>query len=1385
MTSPDFRTFVGTLIPGHSTWLTSHPTPSGTEFLDHYLGDPVHPDGLLWQYEAWRVEHGYVRVRAWNGSETLGRVPTVDIPSPGLVRPWISRSSPPAPQPAGPPFADTFLIDGTTTAQLQTHFGTGTSGLDMLGSALLDHWNDVRTFLTLNDSEISVESTAPYSIRFWGFMKWASVLRNRHQGIPVFAIPIVYDADGVPLSEIEYMDVANRWHTMWHRFSSEPACTQVTSQQSGNPFSPSESSFGQFCGRFGLSAEFLKFHRNVLDTYDKWRLRAGMPRVERWKPPQLHFHPDSRIPETQVSPQGLELSEDPATQENEIKSVVRYFNTVDALADYAEGDLHGAGHSAAESNDIGDPNTNNYSPRFMAWHRWIDHLWEKRQPRFESFRSVASDGTGFPGIVTVVRPTPNPDRVEPNNVVTGLTAAGLGSLWVKYHVRPETWGRTINLTISGEVYRNSSDGVPIAALNATPVTINSVTQGSDSVATELQFPNVDGDGDGAFANQSLPGGALGFKNGRVRISGKLACVGNISLPAGTSPIGGTSDDFDYTEHIDIILVKENRPPAVSTLLNKSSFSVDEVTVNAAGVAQSTFANSFFVVLQDPPEPPVGFATSSIFADPARTAVSGIFADTSIPPTVEVMDETGTNPVGWFTVALTDAFKEQPSLHDNISQRVLFRYLVIFNVGTISTLLPNSGDIRYARLRITARDRSGNTVQNVLSPPIKLFRDANPYMIDVKDDNPAWLSIDTRVFSVRHSELKFAHRVADSGGPNQYINDVIDEFNAGSQNFDTIPADQGQSQLELMPQVGGENVYNFTLARVRMKTQVPVSDVRTFFRLFTTAVSNLSFNAVNFPTSSGASPIALLGRTSPTIEIVSIPFFAEPRIESRDTMPGAVSMESQTDPSNVQSFAVTLPGGETIRYFGAYLDINSNTPRYPAAPVGNGPFPSSQCVSLRDIIRGQHQCMVAEVFYSGDPTEPNENPGTSDNLAQRNLIIVETVNPGINVTHTVQHSFDIVLADRQERGRTHEEVRRALLRLRKQRRKDDKAADEDVFSTDSDTFGALAALRRDGSVELQAVTGSRFDELLFFWNNLPRQSRVEVYMPSIDADLVRLFRRLRRAPETAKLVDDHTLLLDVHDGVTYLPIPNIGSDRVAGLLTITLPDAIKEGELYSVDVLQVRSTMSMVMGGFRVMIPVSKAFKIYPREGRVMKVFENRLALTPTNNRWYPILVKQVEYLRSRTSALAGEAADECSQAQGDEKATRIRVVVNKIKVLDYHGPLVHGSGQVALVARVTSTNTGGIGNTTRLPETGYYKVEERPDGFAIEVNKEIFRGSVKDNLLVEIFSGENEEVKHLCYYKRQFKNKAEGWIGTYRPGDEKRDPENVGDWQVWYSIEAI
>ena len=61
------------------------------------------------------------------------------------------------------------------------------------------------------------------------------------------------------------------------------------------------------------------------------------------------------------------------------------------------------------------------------------------------------------------------------------------------------------------------------------------------------------------------------------------------------------------------------------------------------------------------------------------------------------------------------------------------------------------------------------------------------------------------------------------------------------------------------------------------------------------------------------------------------------------------------------------------------------------------------------MRDFHQCMVAEIRYDDDPTEAGASPFTSDNLAQRNLAVLSSANPGDEWTRTVEQAFELDLA----------------------------------------------------------------------------------------------------------------------------------------------------------------------------------------------------------------------------------------------------------------------------------------------------------------------------------------------------------------------------------------
>ena len=57
-----------------------------------------------------------------------------------------------------------------------------------------------------------------------------------------------------------------------------------------------------------------------------------------------------------------------------------------------------------------------------------------------------------------------------------------------------------------------------------------------------------------------------------------------------------------------------------------------------------------------------------------------------------------------------------------------------------------------------------------------------------------------------------------------------------------------------------------------------------------------------------------------------------------------------------------------------------------------------------------------------------------------------------------------------------------------------------------------------------------DELVFFWNNLPKDSEVELFLPAANVEEIFNFRSLRHAPRTVKIVDspDAAAVPDGHD-----------------------------------------------------------------------------------------------------------------------------------------------------------------------------------------------------------------------------------------------------------------
>ena len=291
-----------------------------------------------------------------------------------------------------------------------------------------------------------------------------------------------------------------------------------------------------------------------------------------------------------------------------------------------------------------------------------------------------------------------------------------------------------------------------------------------------------------------------------------------------------------------------------------------------------------------------------------------------------------------------------------------------------------------------------------SAQIRLVKEGSPYELD---GPVSWLSTDVRVFQLRAGDSRFGAAVGSTpAAASTYIKQVIANLqsgNSGGQTFESIATDAQTSALELAQQVNGTNVFNFAVAKVRYVGTLAISNVRAFFRLFPVSTTSTDFSSGTSyrRATQGSTSIPLLG-LSAAGDIISIPCFADPRVNSATT-----AITAQTDPANVKpTMAASPPGGETVAYFGAWLDINQTQAQFPTKPApADGPWSSGR-KTVQELIKNAHQCLVAEIAYDPDPIAAGATPGGSDKLAQRNLSIVSSANPGDEASHRIPNVFEL-------------------------------------------------------------------------------------------------------------------------------------------------------------------------------------------------------------------------------------------------------------------------------------------------------------------------------------------------------------------------------------------
>jgi hypothetical protein len=1484
-------------------------TVTGNAFLAHHL------DYMLSRYEAWRSKYFLPPLRPWDGQSTMDAEQSAAVPGNGP-------------------------LPGTTEA---------------LGTSIRLYYNN--TYRTALTDELADEVKAPYSYRYWAFMKWTSDLRRRVLGQPVFHVHKVYDRDGTVLSEKDFTDIFHQVHHVWH-----PNGPVGSGWTQATPFF--KTSAGQHIGKREISrtqvgSEFFRFHREHLEIFDRWLDRMAQDRIQPLNACAHDTDPNDPPPAgVDADFSGFPHIEDWSTNPpivvfNDVHTTY-WESDVDELANLGEmGQLfatdfnqfpiinvtgvsdtgyHGTGHVL--NADLLPPVDNNHSPRFFAWHHFNDAVWEKREPQFITFKLIQSDNSPFPEprALTIVRDlAASTDAVEPAIGVGGISlSTGQGTVQIKLNVRPDPFVRTLDLVLTCDVLREAGGTTPVITLSRQlsiiPVGVpagNERLQNTDFIE-QFVFDGsggtIDGDGDGPFKsdNPLFSPTPVGFKNSRIRITGRMTCV---RLPNGSLPVvsgtlssagqnvtgAGTSfttqlrqgdlirangqvrqvssitsntalvlldpfspnlaagstyerpDGFDHESFVELPLLQEKDAPDITTYLDRSTFSIEQV----APAGTTVFDDSFYVVLQDRTSRPftiawpaeVEPALRGLIAPPVYAA--GMYTDLAHAPVVELRDAITNALIPDVAVEVTSMQPEDPGLHPVIPQRVTCPCRVTFTGQGAFAGLTNPGDFKDVKLVVTATDRSGNQVTND-TPRVRLQFNPNPYMLDGPTH---WLSLDTRVFQIQEGVARFGV-AAGWSNPHTFIQQVIANFRsgggvAGGETFDSLPTDEGTARLEYATSLGATNIHNFSLAKVRLTSAAGLTDLRVTFRFLRWGVASVEFNDT-LTYRSDVSGIGLLGRTTSN-ELASIPFFSEPRVAT------SASMTTQTDAVNLFSFGPT-GGSEAQSYFGAYLDINQTTLRFPQTYTGDGPF-GGTLYSVRDLLEDHHQCMVVELLHAGDRTVAGATPGTSDNLAQRNLLIVQSANPGSEVTRTVQHAFNIDLTRSLRRHKhdpepivdpvhRHHSSPRALrtrdheahnARAHGDHAHDDHAPDDHTHDHPDDdqilhncceeiriglarprhgqahsrhdmhrelahwdeswvaqSPGLLEKFKQRDRERIETEHRWSFDvdqwkpttgldELVLFWNNLPKASEVELFLPGAPVEEIFNFRNLRHAPGTVKIVDTQTLRL-FPAGITFLPITRMWGDNLAALLKVKLPAGIKKGQCYRIDVLQMRADEARTLGGFQINIQVEKAIEIWEAERRMLELFHKRLSLKPETDRWWPIVARQTAFTRTRGKALVDLANEEnpgrdpivWTDPTEAQKGKKVRITLEKIRIDDDREPFFKGKGEFRFFTKVWTPDNGGILTERVFPGTGHFTLSDRPGSNEVVLEALLFEGWAESTLALQIGGVERDTFDpddRLPPFKQVFRGDPYGWLGRYAPTGDAVDLHDVGGWKLWYRIE--
>lgn len=654
----------------------------------------------------------------------------------------------------------------------------------------------------------------------------------------------------------------------------------------------------------------------------------------------------------------------------------------------------------------------------------------------------------------------------------------------------------------------------------------------------------------------------------------------------------------------------------SIWVEKSTFGLDEVgdVIQQSG---GTFSAAFWVVVEGFSKNSFNALGISVSLDGSLTTTNGITVSPSPSSTAQVDYEDAAKP--------------------NAPQRIRIPYDITFTHAADSAFPQQAGDpSAELELHVELKAGGNKVAASDAWAAFELVAGADPYFtnVDPAQGNVFYLSQDLRVFTATPA----LDTTPVAGGPTfsndsfaggyEYIQALLGYLNAnpaftnGSQdpfaNFpDQIGAFTGDSSVT--PNTGTiplHSNYNFAVARVRLRGTAggPAQSVRVFFRLWSTQTADTDYHPsttyTSTPDAAGLPGSPLVGVGTHTI-----PFFAT----------GNLSSNTDYAAGGMNNKDIVIASGDTAwHYFGCFVNV------YDASNVVNGQ-------QIQQWLNGTHHCLVAQIACDSAPiptgASVTPSPENSDKLAQRNLQITSSDNPGGPKTHRIPQTFDV----RPTRP-----------------------------------AGDLGT--RPAGVP---------DELMIDWGNVPSGSVASIYWPKVAAtDVLELADKLYSF-HALSAADNNTLQCVVTDGVTYVPIPANAGDNYAGLLTIDLPLSVVAGEEFDVVVRRVVTTQvtpipvpkagragtfekprkspltakekkaaaeaakaraeaaqvriwRFVAGAFRVKIPVRTGESLLPSEENTLAIMKWRLQVMAPSNRWYPVLQRYVGYLAGRVRGLGGD-----------------------------------------------------------------------------------------------------------------------------------------------------